>query len=163
LSSEKRQLFGELISEVRRSQNATARFDQAVADALGVGRTEMRCLDFLERTGPATAGQLAAETGLTTGAITAVLDRLERAGLARRAPDPGDRRRVVVEPTEKALGLGPRFYNEHIKQSERVYRRYTEDELALLLAFVREGREFNERQAERLEEATRRQRRRRTS
>jgi DNA-binding MarR family transcriptional regulator len=155
LSSEKRQLFGELISEVRRSQNATARFDQAVGDALGVGRTEMRCLDFLERVGPASAGQLAAETGLTTGAITAVLDRLERAGLARRTPDPNDRRRVVVEPTEKALGLGERFYGEHVKQSERLYRRYTEDDLKLLLGFVREGRQFNERQSERLEEEIR--------
>jgi DNA-binding MarR family transcriptional regulator len=123
----------------------------------------MRCLDFLERVGPATAGQLAAETGLTTGAITAVLDRLERAGLARRAPDPGDRRRVLVEPTKKALGLGARFYGEHMKQSERVYRRYTEDELALLLGFVREGRQFNERQAERLEAQTRPQGKRRTS
>jgi DNA-binding MarR family transcriptional regulator len=157
LSSEKRQLFHELIDEVRRSQGATDRFDQAVADALGVGRTEMRCLDVLERGGSATAGQLAEATGLTTGAITAVLDRLERAGLARRAADPTDRRRVVVEPTEKALGLGQRFYSEHIKQSERLYRRYTEDELTLLLGFVREGRQFNEREAERLEEETRRQ------
>jgi DNA-binding MarR family transcriptional regulator len=160
LSSEKRQLFDELLSEVRRSQNATARFDQAVADALGIGRTEMRCLDFLDRMGPGTAGQLAEETGLTTGAITAVIDRLERAGLARRRADPGDRRRVLVEPTAKAIGLGQRFYGEHMKQSERIYRRYTEEELALLLEFVREGRQFNDRQAERLEQDSRRPRRR---
>ncbi len=51
MSREKRELFGELIDEVRRSQTATARFDQAVADALGLNRTDMRCLDALEREG----------------------------------------------------------------------------------------------------------------
>src|SRR4051794_1476360 len=93
----KRPVFEELLDEVRRSQLATDRFDQAVADALGVNRTDMRCLDVLEREGPVTAGRLAGSTGLTSGAITTVIDRLERGGFARRLRDPGDRRRVLVE------------------------------------------------------------------
>src|ERR671932_2430246 len=106
MSSRKRELFTELLSEVRMSHNATDRFDQAVADALGVNRTDMRCIDVLEREGPVTAGRLAEATGLTTGAITTVIDRLERAGMARRTRDPDDRRRVLVELDPGVRGRG---------------------------------------------------------
>ena len=99
MASRKRQLFDALIYEVRRSQNATDRFDQAVADAIGINRTDLRCLDVIQREWPVAAGRLAEQTGLTTGAITTVLDRLERAGYARRVRDPSDRRRVLVEVT----------------------------------------------------------------
>jgi DNA-binding MarR family transcriptional regulator len=157
LASRKRQLFDELIYEVRRSQNATDRFDQAVADAIGINRTDMRCLDVIHREGPVPAGRLADETGLTTGAITTVLDRLERAGFARRVRDPDDRRRVLVEITPDAFAGSIDFYAEHVAHSERSYRRYTEEQIELLLEFVREGRELNEREAAKLEERTRRE------
>jgi DNA-binding MarR family transcriptional regulator len=156
VSSKKRELFNELIDEVRRSQNATDRFDQAVADSIGVNRTDMRCMDVIEREGPITAGRLAEATGLTTGAITTVLDRLERAGIARRVRDPSDRRRVLVEATEAALEGAEEYYGPHMELSERLYRRYTVEQLELLLEFIREGREFNEREAARLEARLRR-------
>ena len=155
MSRHKRQVFEELLDEVRRSQNATDRFDQAVADALGLNRTDMRCLDLLEREGPVTAGRLADATGLTTGAMTTALDRLERAGYARRVRDTADRRRVLVEATARALQDAGRFYSEHAALSERLYQRYTEAQLELLLAFVREGREFNERHAAQVEQQNR--------
>jgi DNA-binding MarR family transcriptional regulator len=151
LASKKRQIFDELIYEVRRSQNATDRYDQAVADSIGINRTDLRCLDVIQREWPVAAGRLAEETGLTTGAITTVLDRLERAGYARRVRDQNDRRRVLVEPTLDALEGAVDFYAEHVAHSERTYKRYTEEQLALLLEFVREGRELNEREAARLE------------
>jgi DNA-binding MarR family transcriptional regulator len=156
VSSKKREIFDQLIDEVRRSQNATDRFDQAVADSIGVNRTDMRCMDVIEREGPVTAGRLAEATGLTTGAITTVLDRLERAGIARRVRDPSDRRRVLVEVTEAALAGAEEYYGPHLELSERLYRRYTVEQLELLLGFVREGREFNEREAARLEARLRR-------
>jgi DNA-binding MarR family transcriptional regulator len=158
LASHKRKLFEELVYEVRRSQNATDRYDEAVADAIGVNRTDLRCLDVIEREGRVSAGRLAKETGLTTGAITSVLDRLERAGHARRVRDPGDRRRVLVEITPEAREHSGRFYAEHAALGERLFRRYTEEQLELLLEFVRGGREFNERAAASLEEQTRRER-----
>jgi DNA-binding MarR family transcriptional regulator len=151
LASKKRQIFDELIYEVRRSQNATDRYDQAVADSIGINRTDLRCLDVIQREWPVAAGRLAEETGLTTGAITTVLDRLERAGYARRVRDQNDRRRVLVEPTLDALEGSGDFFAEHVALSERMYKRYTEEQLALLLEFVREGRELNEREAARLE------------
>lgn len=155
MSRHKRTVFEELIDEVRRSQTATDRFDQAVADALGVNRTDMRIIDVLQRQGQVTAGQLAEATGLTTGAMTTALDRLERIGYARRLRDPEDRRRVLVTVTPQVLREAEGFYAEHQAVAERLYHRYSTEELALLLRFVREGREFNERQAASLEQANR--------
>jgi DNA-binding MarR family transcriptional regulator len=157
LASRKRQIFDELVYEVRRSQNATDRFDQAVADAIGINRTDMRCLDVISREGPVPAGRLADETGLTTGAITTVLDRLERGGFARRVRDSNDRRRVLVELTPEAFQGSVNYYAAHMALSERLFRRYTEEQLEMFLEWVREGRELNEREAAKLEARTRKE------
>lgn len=162
MSRHKRHVFEELIDEIRRSQNATDRFDQAVADALGLNRTDLRCVDVLDREGPLTAGQLAHATGLTTGAMTTALDRLERAGYARRLRDATDRRRILVELTPQAGAHANQFYAEHAAEAERLYHRYSAEELELLLHFVREGREFNEQHAARVEEHNRKQQQLRT-
>jgi DNA-binding MarR family transcriptional regulator len=151
MSSRKRRLFDQLVFEVRASQTATARYDQAVADALGINRTDMRCLDILDREGRLTAGQIAEQTGLTTGAVTTVIDRLERAGYARRIRDSGDRRRVYVELTDDTRRNARRFYADHAAMAESLYKRYSEEEIELLLEFVSRGREFNERKAAELE------------
>jgi DNA-binding MarR family transcriptional regulator len=153
MSSDKHGIFVELIEEVRRSQSATARFDQAVGEALGLNRTDMRCLDTIDREGAVPAGRLAEETGLTSGAITTVIDRLERAGFARRVPDPSDRRRVLVELTPATREIAHSFYAPHMAEAERLFDRYTLEELELLLEFVRTSREFNEREAAQLERA----------
>src|SRR5919197_479532 len=121
----KQDAFEELLLEVRRSQNATDRYDQAVADAIGLNRTDMRCLDIIELEGLVTAGRLAELSGLTTGAITTVIDRLEEKGLARRVRDPRDRRRVLVQIADETRAGAAQYYGEHIAQSERIYNRYT--------------------------------------
>ena len=72
-------------------------YSQMVAERLGVNSSDLECLDFVVMRGPLTAGELAAATGLTTGAITGVIDRLEREALVRRVRDLHDRRRIVVE------------------------------------------------------------------
>ena len=82
--------------------------------------------------------------GLTTGAITTVLDRLERAGFAQRVRDESDRRRVRVTLTEKAhQELWP-YYEPLMRMSEQLYSRYTDDELALLLRFLEEAAALHE-------------------
>jgi DNA-binding MarR family transcriptional regulator len=151
MSSRKRRLFEELIGEIRSSQAATDRYDQAVADTVGVNRTDMRLLDLLDLDGRQTAGQLAAKSGLTSGAITIAIDRLENAGHARRVRDTEDRRRVYVELTPAAKRHGARFYAEHAALAETLYRRYTEEQIELLLEFVKSGRIFNEQKALELE------------
>ena len=77
-------------------------FHEAVAAQLGMSAAEWKCLSLLDQHGPATAGRLAELSGFTTGAITGIVDRLERAGYARREPHPSDRRSIVVH----CLGLG---------------------------------------------------------
>jgi DNA-binding MarR family transcriptional regulator len=134
--SHRRELIEAINLEVRRSQNRTDEFDEAVAQAVGINRTDMRCLDILAQEGGATAGRLAERMGLTTGAITTVLDRLEAAGLARRERDETDRRRVKVALTEQANAELMPFYTPLQEMSERLFARYTEEQLELLLGFL---------------------------
>jgi DNA-binding MarR family transcriptional regulator len=95
----KRALIDRLVTAFRAAGNLDSAFDNLAAERLGVNRTDLHCLNAIENAGGLTAGQLAAEAGLTTGAVTGVVDRLERAGLARRVLDPDDRRRVRIEVT----------------------------------------------------------------
>jgi DNA-binding MarR family transcriptional regulator len=150
----KREVFTELIEEVRRSQAATARFDRAVAEAIGVNLTDLSCLDVLSNTGPLTAGQLAKKTGLSSGAMTTAIDRLERAGYARRSRDEQDRRRVVVELTEAAYSIAD-YYAEHAALGEEIYKHRTAAQMEMLLQFMRAGRALNERRAAELEQEAR--------
>jgi DNA-binding MarR family transcriptional regulator len=85
---------------VRANQTATDVFDEALTIFLGINRTDGRCLDIIDRVGRISAGHLANESGLTTGAVTAVIDRLEAAGYARRTRDTLDRRKIWIEVTE---------------------------------------------------------------
>jgi DNA-binding MarR family transcriptional regulator len=86
---------------VRLAQTADDMFDETVVEFLGVSRSDGRCLDIVDRLGRCTAGRLAAESGLTTGAVTALVDRMERAGYLRRVRDTADRRKVWIETTER--------------------------------------------------------------
>lgn len=89
-------------SLARRHSTATVLFHHALADRLGLGPTDHKCLDLLHERAPLTASELAAITGLTSGAITGVVARLERAGWLRREPHPSDRRKQVLRPTPQA-------------------------------------------------------------
>src|SRR5918997_4082347 len=96
----KSELVGEVVAEFRISGNQDSAFDALAAKRLGVNDTDLHCLNIIESRGGLSAGELAKESGLTTGAVTGVIDRLEKAGYARRVSDPDDRRRVKVEVTE---------------------------------------------------------------
>jgi DNA-binding MarR family transcriptional regulator len=88
----------------RELSTAVVAFHEAVGARLGVAAVDQRALAILGRNGPMTAGDLAKRINLTPGAVTGVVDRLEDAGLARRDPDPQDRRRVVVSAVPGAFG-----------------------------------------------------------
>jgi DNA-binding MarR family transcriptional regulator len=135
----RRELIEAIGLEVRRSQNRTDEYDEAVARAVGINRTDMRCLDILGQEGGATAGRLATLMGLTSGAITTVLDRLEASGFARRERDENDRRRVQVVLTEKAHAELMPFYEPLHEMSEKLFALYTEEELELLHGFLVEA------------------------
>src|SRR5215471_12591210 len=91
-------LLQELEAAMRKSSAQGTLFAQAVAEHAGISNSDMDCMDFLNMEGRMTAGRLAELTGLTTGAITGVIDRLEKAGLVRRERDESDRRKVFIAP-----------------------------------------------------------------
>ena len=121
-----------------RLSTATVLFHQAIADRLGISATDLKCYSILRQTGPITAGELAERTGLTTGAITGVIDRLEQADFVRRARDPNDRRRVVLEllrdaEREQALGA---LYVPLGRAITELVAQYNAAEQATLLDFL---------------------------
>ena len=131
------QLLMQLDHEMRRANSQSVMFSQAVAERLGINPTDLECLGIIGETGALTAGQLAELTGLTTGAITGVIDRLEKAGYVRRAQDPGDRRRVIVQPVEGVAEqrITPLF--ESIGQATtEIVSRYSDDELSFIINFA---------------------------
>ena len=140
----------ELFEEWRVLRAADDSADQAIADYHGINRTDARCLDIIERLGGITAGRLARESGLSTGAVTTVLDRLERAGLARRTSDPGDRRRVLVEMTPAAREANEELDRPLVEAASEQLLRYSEEELVLLRDFHRTSRALTEAHAERI-------------
>jgi len=143
-------VLSEVAEELRLSGVTNDIADQVVADFLGLNRTDTRCLDIIERLDGVSAGRLASEAGLSTGAVTTVLDRLERAGYARRVQDPGDRRRVLVELTPAARRELQQLYAPLTNATMRQLEGYTTDEVSLVRDFMRDNRRLNEAHAERV-------------
>ena len=108
------------------------------AEAVGVNPSDLACLCLLLLHGPSPAGRIAELTGLTTGAVTGVIDRLERAGLAQRVADSSDRRKVIVRPDEAKIEreLLPRLAQLSRATGPGFYRRYDEGELAAIKDFL---------------------------
>ncbi|MFC7918404.1 MarR family transcriptional regulator [Streptomyces cinereoruber] len=107
---------------------------QEVAQALGVNVTDLTCLGHVLGAGeePLSAGDLAERANLTTGAVTGVLNRLEKAGYAHRVPDPGDRRRVRVVADPDAAARLVELYGPFYARLEQVFARYTPEEIAVI-------------------------------
>jgi DNA-binding MarR family transcriptional regulator len=134
-------LMVELEHAVRRSSAHGVIFGQTVANRAGISASDLECLDFLNLEGRVTAGRLAEVTGLTTGAITGVVDRLEQAGLVRRERDDNDRRKVFIATVPENIAKVGRFY-EHMQQAMlKLWETYSEAELRLLLRFATQGYE----------------------
>jgi hypothetical protein len=89
---------GEIVADLKTFAARVILHGLRASDALSLAPTDLICMCLLQLNGPATPGWLAEKTGLTTGAVTGMIDRLERAGYVRRQPDPTDRRRVIVQP-----------------------------------------------------------------
>ncbi|WP_239677677.1 MarR family winged helix-turn-helix transcriptional regulator [Natronosporangium hydrolyticum] len=144
------QLLAELVQGVRRLLRQSVRYYDAVADQLGLTLTDLTCVDTLRERRRATASELAAELGLTTGAVTRMIDRLVQAGFVARRPDPADRRRVIVtlEPTAEASVAG--LFAGQAAHLTEAGSTLTAGQLQLLRDFVRERAEATQREADRL-------------
>ena len=148
-------LLAEIGDFSRISQAATDQFDERLSEFLGINRTDGRCLDIIGRNGRMSAGQLSIEAGLTTGAVTAVIDRLETAGYVRRLRDPLDRRKVWVENTPHTNELVEIIFGVYDVIGPIMMRHFTDEQLDGIRAFLRIGTRVNEELAAGLRENTR--------
>lgn len=119
----------------REMSTETILFHQVIANVLGLHITDHKCLDLIYRFGAMPAGRLAELTGLTTGAVTGIIDRLENAGYVRRTNDPKDRRRTIIEASrnkrlERKLGL---IFTPLHERMYKLLSSYSDNELAFLL------------------------------
>jgi len=116
----------------------TVFFHELAARKLGLNATDTRCLDFIGRAGaaPVTAGDLGRATGLTTGAVTGILDRLEKAGMVERWRDPADRRKVVVRPKPEAARRVGALYDKLGAAMMKLAASYQTEELELIDDFL---------------------------
>jgi DNA-binding MarR family transcriptional regulator len=152
--SARTRLLAELDREIRLMGTRTIMLSQAVASRLGLSPTDLETLDLLSTNGPLTAGRLAELTGLTTGAITGVVDRLEEAGLVRRERDAEDRRRVIVHLVPDRARAIARLYEPLARAMAELNGRYTAEQLALMLDYTRRGNAIALEHIERLGHGT---------
>ena len=117
----------DLVAACRRLYASIDKLDAKAASIVGVSRNDLRCLNILAEA-PTKPSQIASELGLTSGSVTTLLDRLEKANLAARERDPEDRRSVIVNPTSYLFEmLGP-IYSGVAKEIERIAEAYSSEE-----------------------------------
>ena len=133
------ELLQELEHAMRKASAQGTIYASAVADTVGISSSDMDCMDFLNLEGRMTAGRLAELTGLTTGAITGVVDRMEKAGLVRRERDAEDRRKVFIVPAAESMARLGRLYQPLQRAMQKQSGRYSDAELRLLLRYASES------------------------
>jgi DNA-binding Lrp family transcriptional regulator len=143
--------------EVGREMGARSiMFHQAIANIAGVSLTDLKCLDYVDRTADVTAGDLARLTGLTTGAITAAIDRLEKAGLAQRERSELDRRKVFIRLRDSPamVRIAP-FYQALGHEMGQMVAHYSTGQLETIKDFCERCIEIMRRQTEAVQAASR--------
>lgn len=144
LSREQRlEAIWQLVNSLRAAQTASDMMDEAFCDFLGINRTDGRCIDVIDRRGELTAGELAKEVGLTTGAVTAMVDRLEVAGLVQRKNDPADRRKVLIQLTGDAKQLAADIYGQMAQATAPLIDDLSDSDLLTLISFFDTSRRVN--------------------
>lgn len=157
MSKDRERLLRELEAENRRSTTGAVLFLQAVTQRSGMNPTDLQCINILRQAGPITAGQLAETVGLTAGAVTGAIDRMERAGYVRREKDPEDGRRVLVRPVlEELERAGAGVFGSHGGRAlEALVPEYDERDLAVVLDFMRRANDATEEEVARVRSGSR--------
>jgi len=148
MSRTKNKLVETIDFELRKSTTYSSIFAQIIAFKVKLTTTDMEIGDMLSWKGPLTAGEIAKFIGLTTGAVTGVIDRLENAGIVKRKNDKTDRRKVIVELVYKgAMKIAKHFDSQGIK-NKNFMKKYSETELNIILEFIRKTNEITEEEIE---------------
>jgi DNA-binding MarR family transcriptional regulator len=137
-----RPLAETVMKELRALSTAQDRLDQYAMHRFGINRTDLRALDLIGQAGVISPTALAAALGMSTGATSTVLDRLEAAGYARREPDPGHRRRTLVRQTPRAEELGEAIFAPVISGTLSDAAAYPDAVLASIVEFLSAHREL---------------------
>jgi len=119
--------------------------DHAVAESFGISRTDLRAMELISRVGPASCGELAIALGLTTGSVTALTDRMERAGFLHRTRTAGDRRKVLVALTAMGRERERRAFEPLQREMMQTLSRYSPTELGLIAQFLDTARSVSDR------------------
>ena len=127
---------------VQRFQDATDAFDEAAAGKLGINRTDLRCLSIVSRTTQLAASALAAAAGLSRGAATSAIDRLENAGLLRRTPSREDRRSVLISMTLAGMKAVDEIWGRLIEESRSRLSAWDPADLLIVTRFLDEAASF---------------------
>lgn len=147
------QIVQELDLQLRTFTTSAVLAANSIAQKVGMGMNELKCAEFLVRIGPMSAGKLAEMAGLTTGAITGIVDRLEKAGWAKRVADPNDRRRVIIHPGPQETETVDGLYNAYMDSLTNLLADYSDDELVLMTEFIDGLIKLNKEQASRLDQS----------
>jgi DNA-binding MarR family transcriptional regulator len=132
-----REKLDELQREMRLMSSFDSLFSHAVSECVGMHQTDIETMDLLNTLGPMTAGELSARTGLSSGATTRLIDRLERAGFVRRCADATDRRRVIIEPLPENLGELAALFQPLAQEMDDMCAGFTPEELTVIIKFLR--------------------------
>ena len=137
MASSRTELTAEIQQRMIRLIAEVVLFNHAVSAKVGLGASDSQFMTLLQTYGPLTPRQLAEHTGLTSGTVTGVIDRLESLGLVTRKPDPQDRRKVVVTPSPEAIRekLVP-LYAGQAEHMQAVLATRTEAELRIISDFL---------------------------
>src|SRR5918999_865078 len=157
MSKDRTELFREVGDAFRRNGQGQDAMDAAAARFFGIHRTDLSLLDVLQLGGRMTAGELAKRGNLSPGAVTAALDRLERAGYVRRGRDEVDRRRVLVEVTDRLEKLTWELYGPLATSGDAMLRDLTEEHLTIMRDVMREAARLQMEQAHRVRKRSARQ------
>src|SRR5215212_10561903 len=155
MSEKREELLRELEAENRKSTVESLFLLQAITQWSGMNLTDLQCISILTSTGPITAGHLAEEMGLTTGSVTGVVDRMERAGYVRRERDPNDGRRVIVRPISEKLEQAAGSFGSQERVLEEFMSEYDERDLALFLDLTRKSNVMTREETARIRAASR--------
>jgi DNA-binding MarR family transcriptional regulator len=123
----------DLMWEIRKFTRTSLMLQHTIAHSVGLNPTDAECLDYLMEMGASTAGALAKATRLTTGAVTTMIDRLERNGFVRRNADPSDRRKVIVTLVPERKAVMSAHYRELAAAVQKLLAAYSQKDLAFLV------------------------------
>lgn len=137
ISERRRELMNNMQALAQTASTETALFHQLAAAKVGLGITDMKTISTLLQEGPRTAGQLAERLNLTTGAVSNVIDRLEKGNYVKRSPDSNDRRKVIVTVNEDMLSSTNTIYSSMGEAFEKLLETYSVEELEFLVKFYK--------------------------